>query len=49
MSLVRVQFGEFENERRPASESRRAFSLTDGVAESACVERRGGRFARSRL
>ena len=34
---------------RPASKSRRVFSLTDRVAESARVGRRGGRFARSRL
>jgi hypothetical protein len=34
---------------RPASKSRRVFSLTGGVAESARVERRGGPFARSRL
>ena len=49
MSLVRVQFGEFGNERRPASKSRRVFSLTGGVVESARLGRRGGRFALSRL
>jgi site-specific DNA recombinase len=40
---------EFGNERRPASKSRRAFSLTDGVAESARVGRRGGGSALSPL
>jgi hypothetical protein len=34
---------------RPASKSRRAFSLTRSVGESARVGRRGGRSARSRL
>jgi hypothetical protein len=34
---------------RPASKSRRAFSLTGGVGQEACVGSRGGRFALSRL
>jgi hypothetical protein len=42
-------FGASPPSSRPASKSRRAFSLTEGVGESARVGRRGGRFALSRL